>query len=255
MEFNGDRYGLTTREVKDFHERGYHGPFQVIPESDALALNEELKSIRNADENPISSNAFPARDRHRDTESIWNLVSHDKIVHKLRSLYGKHVLLWLTNFPQKPPGGPKLSPHQDPYFFDIRPGNMLSSWTALSDVTEESGGLFFYPGTHRQDYPHIEPEDEDSHPEPMTDPEFYEDVEPVTMDMNPGETILFNSRTVHGSYANTSDINRVALLGRYTLPTDDINLSHQSMYEEAEVTPVSGRNWTELNPTATPPTN
>ena len=255
MNIHDDEHGLTMEEVRQFRENGYYGPFRVLSEQEATILKEELTEIREAEEHPLNSGVFPKRDRHRDTKEIWDLVSCDEIVHKIRSLYGKHALLWVSNILEKPPGDMKIAPHQDAYFNNNQPGNSISAWTALNRIDEENGCVTVYPGTHTRDYPHVDPpEKENVYPEPTTDPNYYDTSNSVKMELKPGESFLFNARTVHGSYPNSSDRPRVGLVGRYIPPFINIDYSHERLYEEGGVTPVSGENWTGLNPTVEPPT-
>jgi ectoine hydroxylase-related dioxygenase (phytanoyl-CoA dioxygenase family) len=127
-------------------------------------------------------------------------------------------------------------------------------WTGLVPIDEERGCMTFYPGTHKRDLPHVDPpEDEPVYPEPMVDPEHLDESERVTMELEPGEAVLFNERAVHGSFPNTSDGPRTALVGRYTLPLVHFDRSHERMYDEHKIAMVSGENEPAINPVASHP--
>lgn len=52
---------------------------------------------------------------------------------------------------------------------------------------------------------------------------FFESCEPVTMELKPGEFVIFTSATMHGSWSNTSNNNRVACVARVAGTGADIH--------------------------------
>lgn len=51
----------------------------------------------------------------------------------------------------KPPGMVHPTPpHQDNYYFNLKPPNVLTIWLALDPVDEENGCLRYVPGSHRK---------------------------------------------------------------------------------------------------------
>ena len=50
----------------------------------------------------------------------------------------------------KPPGtGHPTPPHQDNYYFNLRPANVLTIWLAIDPVDDENGCLQYVRGSHR----------------------------------------------------------------------------------------------------------
>ena len=86
-----------------------------------------------------------------------------------------------------------------------------------SDSTVENGCLQIIPGSHRRVAPHVE-----STPEVqfnrMGDPDYIDLSEIVTLEMEPGQFILFNERTLHRSDPNHSNRRRIGLAVRVIIP-------------------------------------
>lgn len=123
----------------------------------------------------------------------------------------------------KEPGTPKPTPwHQDaPYYF-VQGTQTVSFWIPVDPVREAS--LRFIAGSHlwpRMVRPVKWADDSDFYqsddewqpvPDPDSDPEANRVVE---WQMEPGDAVLFDFRTVHGARGNTGDSRRRALSLRY----------------------------------------
>lgn len=125
----------------------------------------------------------------------------------------------------KPPdigyGSTKHPPHQDLYYFPLRPAdNIVAAWTAMEKCDVENGCLYVAPGSHRHDklYRHDYP--------PNTDPhainKFYygivdlpETIDWEELEMEPGDTVFFHPLLVHGSGVNRSTRTRRAISCHY----------------------------------------
>jgi phytanoyl-CoA hydroxylase len=65
-------------------------------------------------------------------------------------LLGEPVEVEPPEWFNKPPGTRNATPpHQDNYYFCLRPANVVTIWLALDPVDEENGCLRFVPGSHR----------------------------------------------------------------------------------------------------------
>jgi len=131
-------------------------------------------------------------------------------------IFHDHVLV-------KEPGTPKASPwHQDaPYYF-VRGKQTVSMWIPIDPVTDAS--LRLIKGSHlwpRMVRPVSWADDSDFYdqridwlpvPDPDADPT---DTSVVEWQMEPGDAVLFDFRTVHGARGNKSDQRRRALSLRW----------------------------------------
>ena len=70
------------------------------------------------------------------------------LLDSVENLIGPDIKLLGDQLFMKPPGGMEKTYHQDSPYFPIRPMELVSSWTALDDVTLENGCLWVVPGSH-----------------------------------------------------------------------------------------------------------
>ncbi len=68
-----------------------------------------------------------------------------------RALVGEEVVVQEPEWFNKPPGTPSPTPpHQDNYYFCLKPPNVVTIWMALDSVDEENGCLRYVAGSHRR---------------------------------------------------------------------------------------------------------
>jgi hypothetical protein len=91
-------------------------------------------------------------------------------------------------------------------------GSFIETATAIDPMTPKNGPLQFLPGTHRHE--HIEPDPETG----QLPDEVLESVEPVSLEMAPGDVCLFGPFIIHGSDENRSDEPRRLFLNGYAFP-------------------------------------
>ena len=105
----------------------------------------------------------------------------------------------------KPPGiDHPTPPHQDNYYFNLTPPNVVTIWLALDRVDDENGCLRYVPGSHHQGFrPHARskvlgfsqgisnfgPADESSE---------------VKIHLNPGDAVAHHGMTIHKAEPNRS---------------------------------------------------
>lgn len=77
---------------------------------------------------------------HAENPAILDIVE---------SLIGPDIKLFASQCFMKPPGGVEKPWHQDSAYFCIEPMSLVTCWTALDDVTEDNGGMWVLPGSHR----------------------------------------------------------------------------------------------------------
>jgi phytanoyl-CoA hydroxylase len=105
----------------------------------------------------------------------------------------------------KPAGTVHVTPpHQDNYYFNLKPANVVTIWMALDDVDDENGCLRYVPGSHlrgvrtheasrvlgfSQGISDYGPEDEDRE---------------VRIHLAPGDVVAHHGNTIHRADANRS---------------------------------------------------
>ena len=99
----------------------------------------------------------------------------------------------------KPPGGRGQALHQDEQYITIEP--LIGVWVALDKSDKSVGQMIVVPGSHKRGLLQVEAADtaisftnvQSVMPEGVK--EFY-------VDMEPGDALFFDGKTIHGSYVN-----------------------------------------------------
>jgi phytanoyl-CoA hydroxylase len=110
-------------------------------------------------------------------------------------------------FMNKPAQHGSVLPYHQDRWTNLDRDPLVTVWTALDPATRNNGCVKIFPGTHRH---LINP----SHPSGFLNPEQAEHLlstmNPVFLELEPGETVLLHNWTVHGSDGNTSNQSRRA---------------------------------------------
>ena len=185
----------------------------VVPKRCSTCIQKSRKCLKTA---PPDHNQFE-HNRHLDSALIHNLATHPAIIKRMASLYGPDLLLWRTNFFIKEPGAKEIPWHQDFNYWPLEPPIIISAWIAVDSTTLENSCLQIVPGSHRKVVPHVRATSDMAFNQ-MGDLEFIDTSTIVNLEMQPGEFVLFNERTLHHSEANRSDKRRIGLAVRVILP-------------------------------------
>lgn len=231
-------------ELEQFTERGYLGPYDLLPEATALAVGkrlvEEVLPVRSpsyAHCTPDVADLHRIRDRHLDSPLLARVLTDERVVGRMTRLLGPDVLLWRSDFFVQGSGDRETQPHQDKAFSGKRdipaleaPGGGIplnvTAWIAFTAIDRRRGGLFLVPGSHR----------EGVLPEVPADPErsifgkgrvlarTFSDAERLEVVVRPGQLVLFGNLVVHGSYpVSEPDARRIAISARYVSAATLVN--------------------------------
>ena len=235
---------LVNEDKAAFDRDGYIGPFTIMePE----VVGELLKKVRVQllnKKNAIYGNNKMNYDRHLDNKILSDVVSHPEIVRRVQNLLGPNILCWRTEWFPKYPGDEATAWHQAESFVAFEGDRKLvptephagswelTVWFAFTDATRETACLKVMPGTHRTwFFDETRQIKYDAH---STTGFYGYDFEKLKIDpgwkpdesnalhveMKAGQVLMFTSRCLHGSNANTTkDKTRMGLAIRY-IPTD-----------------------------------
>jgi non-haem Fe2+, alpha-ketoglutarate-dependent halogenase len=164
-------FALFDTQIKEFHENGFIGPFDVYePEemaSTLQALRPKLINTKTAiygQRKAVSGSTNLANyDRHLDVPFLADHITRPEIVGPVTSLLGADTLCWRTEFFPKYPGDEGTDWHQADNFSNVAGskhpqivwpedaefGGTITVWTAFTDATIEMGCLQFIPGSHK----------------------------------------------------------------------------------------------------------
>lgn len=236
-------YRLSKDEIVQFHQDGYLGPFTLCSPEEMAEYHERIPGeVRQESE----YHGPPSRDRHLDCPSVYELCSHPALVGRLSSILGPDVTLWRSFLFQKGPGGGSFPWHQDSRFWDVQPPIAITAWIAVTEATEKNGCVQVIPGSHENAVPHLRNEDEGGFTF-EADPEYFDEEEAVSLELEPGQFIIFYNHTIHGSLPNTSDSNRLGIAARVATP-------YVLVQEENPVLVISGEDRQGINEIGERPT-
>ena len=205
---------LSTAEINQFRQDGYLGPYVLCSPDEMRTMHPEIERILETDA-PDHKNRV--HNRHLDFPLIHDLATHAAIVKRMAALYGPDLLLWRTNFFVKEPGAKEIPWHQDFNYWPLEPPVIISAWIAVDAATLENSCLQIVPGSHRKVVPHVKATSDMAFGQ-MGDLNFIDTSNIVNLEMQPGEFVLFNDRTLHHSEANRSDKRRIGLAVRVIIP-------------------------------------
>ena len=205
---------LSQDEMNHFRHQGYLGPYKLCSPDEMLKMQPDIESILETDA-PDHKNRV--HNRHLDYPLIHDLAAHPAIVKRMAALYGPDLLLWRTNFFVKEPGAKEIPWHQDFNYWPLEPPIIISAWIAVDSATLENSCLQIVPGSHRKVIPHVKATSDLAFGL-MGDLDYVDASNHVNLEMQPGEFVLFNERTLHHSEANRSDKRRIGLAVRVIVP-------------------------------------
>ncbi len=102
----------------------------------------------------------------------------------------------------KPPGGRGQALHQDEQYITIDP--LIGVWIALDKSDRSVGQMVVVPGSHKRGLLQVEAADT-AISFTAVQSVMPEGVEEFYVDMEPGDALFFDGKTIHGSYMNESN--------------------------------------------------
>lgn len=226
------RYRLSEEQVSFYREHGYLAGIRVLNDEQLEVLRGEVAALVNpahpadrghglfyeynanesADPDRILFHALGA---WRIKPGLHDLLWHPGFVVPAGQLLGGPVRFWHDQIFYKPArhGGVVIW-HQDySYWTRTTPVNHISCWIGLDDSTLENGCLHYVPGSHH--WPLLPRASFANDMNAVLDfltPTQRASFNPVPIQLKAGECSFHHPFMVHGSYANTTDTPRRALV-------------------------------------------
>lgn len=143
---------------------------------------------------------------HRDKE-FRRFVTQTEILDQVQSVVGfEPTVLTSLVFWKAANGGEALEPHQDlPYYPYLKPGELVTLWVALTDVSRENGPLEYNPGSHAYQARHGFGTKQALSIQTSANTDW------DRVELSRGEAVLHDGLTIHRSAQNTSDGDRVGI--------------------------------------------
>ncbi len=140
---------------------------------------------------------------HRVNDSIKQYMLDPRLMGIMGDLFEEEPLAAQSMVYFKPPGARGQALHQDNYYLRVEPGICIAAWIAIDKADEENGGLVIVPHTQHLEIecPHAADTKVSYFRDEVNVPEGKR-VIPANLDA--GDVLFFNGRTIHGSYPNYS---------------------------------------------------
>ncbi len=224
------RYQLSDEQVAFFHEHGYLTGVKILESQQVDVMRAQLVGLmdRHAPGNELfyeyhsNESIDPARvlfhalGAWRIAPAFHDILWHPAFVVPASQLLGGAVRFWHDQLFCKPAKhGGVVAWHQDySYWTRTTPMAHLTCWIGLDDSRRDNGCLHYVPGSHRWPLLPITglAGDMESIREVLTDSQREQFNHPVAAELPVGHCSFHHPLTVHGSFANSTDRPRRAVV-------------------------------------------
>ncbi len=213
--------------VKSFNKNGFVVVKKVLKKSQIEDLLTDLELVKkkvvkkhNQFFHKTSDNKFNTihniQNFHKKG-SIINLSKNKKIQNICKSLIGKKTKVRNIEFFLKPKKSGMPSPfHQDNYYWNIIDAEAVNVWIACSKVSKKNGGICYLEGSHklgtiRHEISNMKGSSQMINKNILQKIKFKK----VFPKINPGDCLIHHPEVIHGSYKNTSNIDRIGFVVSY----------------------------------------
>ena len=95
-------------------------------------------------------------------------------------------------------------PHQDNYYFNLKPPNVVTIWLALDDVDDENGCLRYLPGSHHRGFRPHGRSNVLGFSQGITDFSAADEAAERKIHLHPGDAVAHHGMTIHRAEPNRS---------------------------------------------------
>ncbi len=138
------------RELLNWHERGYMILKQFVDVATCDRINLELEKLLESKEIELDYTDSRVMNAWKNSDTIKKLIHEKTLTDFLGFTLGREVLPFQTISFFK---GSNQETHSDSIHMTTEPlGYLVATWTALEDITADSGPLHYYPGSQKLPY-------------------------------------------------------------------------------------------------------
>lgn len=187
---------LTTEEVDDINKKIKEFIENKVPEMSPGHVMYEDKAN--------AATLKQMQDMNLYDDYFRELLSDSKFKDIAETLLGEKVIGKTFEYFNKPPKiGKPTPPHQDGYYFMIKPANAVTMWMALEDVDQENGCIRYVKGSHLRGLrPHSRTQTL-GFSQGITDYGGEQDIE-TSFPAKPGDILIHHALTIHRADGNKS---------------------------------------------------
>ncbi len=227
---------LSNHDLSTFNENGFVVPDfrfdEAVIERLAAATAKLIAEYPHLADQPIIGPHLPGGGIHglRSDPAFLDVATDPRLLDLIEAIAGPDLILWNSvMFYKRAHEGPVTPWHRDAFAYPIQPLATTSVWIAVNHSTLENGCMRFIPGSHaaRQAGAH------DHTPKPgemfsgSLDSNDFDASTAVDVPLEPGQVVLFDVFTIHGSRANLGTASRAGFACRY-LPGTSVYLHDQA---------------------------
>ena len=207
---------LTREQVSSFNRHGYLAGIRIFSDeeiTDIRAYFDELLAKTLA----AGGDSYSISTAHLRFGRVYDILTHPRIVARVKDLLGEDVIAWGSHFFCKMPGdGKRVSWHQDSSYWPLTPSKAVTAWLAIDDATVENACMRYIPGTHRLGHLTYKLSENDEANVLNQTVEGAESFgKPVDVELKAGQISIHSDLLLHGSEANQSSKRRCGLTLRY----------------------------------------
>jgi len=207
--------------LERFQRDGLLTGFQLYSAELATPMRAALRKALTRPSTAPSHRAFPLEDqlyfdRHLDCRLVYELCALPQIIRPLNQILGDDVMLFRSQFFQKPAHGPEIPWHQESYFW--RQKGWVTMWLAVDETTPENGAMRVIIGSHSTTREHLPLPPGNDYWNTFSDaatPRAADRI--VDCSMPAGHFMLFDD-LLHNSLPNSTALPRLSLAARYARP-------------------------------------
>jgi phytanoyl-CoA hydroxylase len=200
-----------------YQNMGFHIEPDAWTPAECDALIAEAKKLREWHDGSL----IPSMHPHRTSPLFLDALRRPSIVRMVERLAGGRVDGIQTELFYCRPGTPGFSVHQDNFYVQAPPDAFVSVWSALVDTAAANGGLYAFPGAHKEpllpvekvvDGPKMIGQDPNAQRVQAVVPAKYAARDLV---VPRGAAVFLHAHMPHGSHDNASNVYRWVLLSTY----------------------------------------
>ena len=227
-EATREQWKLSPEQIRFYEENGYVVGPQLLEDTALEHLRAELKDLmqpahpgnelwheyhsnESTDPNQVLFHALGA---WRIAAGFHDLLWHPGIVVPAQQLLSGSVRFWHDQLFCKPAKhGGVVAWHQDySYWTRTAPMAHLTAWIGLDESTPANGCVYYIPGSHRWDLLPITGLSGHMHAiqSVLNDQQWERFQQPVPVPLRSGQCVFHHPLTIHGSFANLTDVPRRA---------------------------------------------
>jgi hypothetical protein len=207
---------LTLEQVAAFNRNGYLAGIRIFDEEEIAGIRHYFDELL-ARTLAAGGDSYSISTAHLRYGRVYDILTHPRIVGRIKDLLGENVIAWGSHFFCKMPGdGKRVSWHQDSSYWPLTPSMAVTAWLAIDDASVENACMRYIPGSHHLGHlTYTLSENDEGNVLNQTVAGAETLGEPVNVELKAGEISIHSDLLLHGSEANQSSKRRCGLTLRY----------------------------------------